>query len=82
MISTARQVRLCAPRLVAAPIRRAPRTVKAMASGSGFDIDKFVDDLPVPVEYAYAGVAWGAGPNSDSAGMQKHGRTTCVGFIP
>jgi hypothetical protein len=39
--------------------RPARRHVAVKAEG-GFDIDKFVDDLPVPVEYAYAGVAWGA----------------------
>ena len=44
------------PRL--APTRPARRTVQAKAEG-GFDIDKFVAELPVPVEYAYAGVAWG-----------------------
>lgn len=40
------------------PARPARRSVQAKAEG-GFDIDKFVAELPVPVEYAYAGVAWG-----------------------
>jgi hypothetical protein len=59
MLSTARPA-CFAPRLIAAPVRRAHRSVAVQASGSGFDVDKFVDDLPVPVEYAYAGLAWGA----------------------
>jgi hypothetical protein len=45
------------PRLT--PARPCRRNVIAKAEG-GFDLDKFVSDLPVPVEYAYAGVAWGA----------------------
>lgn len=44
---------------VAAPTRPSRRSVQVKAEG-GFDVDKFVADLPVPVEYAYAGVAWGA----------------------
>ena len=44
--------------LRAAPVRR---SVVAHADG-GFDLDKVVSDLPVPVEYAYAGLAWGALP--------------------
>lgn len=36
------------------------RSIIVKANNSGFDVDKFVANLPVPVEYAYAGVAWGA----------------------
>ena len=39
---------------------RARRAVAVRADKTGFDLDKVVDDLPVPVEYAYAGLAWGA----------------------
>lgn len=44
------------------PARLAPckRSIGVKASDGGFDLDKVVADLPVPVEYAYAGVAWGA----------------------
>ena len=43
-------------------LRFTPRPCRHQArasGGGGFDIDKIVEDLPVPVEYAYAGVAWG-----------------------
>eukprot|EP00892_Ulva_mutabilis_P007500 jgi/Ulvmu1/5121/UM021_0138.1 len=38
--------------------RPARRSVAARAEG-GFDVDKFVEGLPAPVEYCYAGAAWG-----------------------
>lgn len=38
--------------------RPSHRTVIAHAEG-GFDVDKFVEGLPAPVEYCYAGAAWG-----------------------
>ena len=58
MLST-RSRALCSvpPRL--SPARGERRSVQARAEGQGFDIDKSVADLPVPVEYAYAGAAWG-----------------------
>lgn len=31
-----------------------------MRAEEGFNLDKVIEDLPVPVEYAYAGVSWGA----------------------
>lgn len=38
--------------------RPARKSVAACAEG-GFDVDKFVEGLPAPVEYCYAGAAWG-----------------------
>jgi hypothetical protein len=59
MNATFRTARLSTP---LRPARRCAvnRSVAIKANNSGFDIDKFVAELPVPVEYAYAGVAWGA----------------------
>lgn len=39
--------------------RKARNSVSVRAEG-GFDVDKFVEGLPAPVEYCYAGAAWGA----------------------
>ena len=50
----------CAFTAPARPVAaHARRQVLARADKKSFDIDKIVSDLPVPVEYAYAGVAWG-----------------------
>lgn len=39
--------------------RPARKSIAVRAEG-GFDVDKFVEGLPAPVEYCYAGAAWGA----------------------
>ena len=75
------------PRVSRVPHAPAKRSVAAFADG-GFDLDKVVSDLPVPVEYAYAGVAWGAFPRPSPAAAHvtvgpaaRLGELHIVGFI-
>eukprot|EP01025_Chloroclados_australasicus_P038825 TRINITY_DN4008_c0_g3_i2.p1 TRINITY_DN4008_c0_g3~~TRINITY_DN4008_c0_g3_i2.p1 ORF type:complete len:136 (+),score=14.85 TRINITY_DN4008_c0_g3_i2:95-502(+) len=61
MVFAVRQAAFAPARIARVGVRPAQRSrVVAQASDkSGFDIDKFVADLPVEPKFAYAGVAWG-----------------------